>query len=364
MSHNVAPNLVVMRLSQPSYECAAWQIIDASDALVALETESLDTVKQTAYTPTLVLPEYVNECFLGETLHLSILLSNSNKAACNNVKLKVDVVTEDAVQDPFVMEPLSGVTLEPHRKPYQTTISYLCNKQSQHNMTFIVTFTVGKRNYQVVKRAIWNVVNPIDIHFKSEKDSTGRPHLEATVTNICKHTLTVKDIKLVTPQDSTFQDPIYEQHKDVNGVCVLQPNGAYSVIFKNVKTTRPMQIKVFWHCYERGVGEINMPPIAYETIQHPGTVSLNDEFTIKFRVTNITKESLQCRLKFNQKQLIPLVVQVEDYLDFGGMAPMESKIIEVPFMSMEKGLHSIRGLEFCVMPDLIIPVTDLQVLAV
>ncbi|GBE61705.1 elongation factor Ts, putative [Babesia ovata] len=239
-------------------------------------------------------------------------------------------------------------------------------------MTFTVTFTVGKRNYQVVKRAIWNVVNPIEVHFRSEKDSNGRAHLEATVTNICKHTLTIKDIKLVTPQDSTFQDPIYEPHKDVNGVCVLQPGGAYSVIFKNIKTTKPMQIKAFWHCYERGVGEIDMQvdvfnyeqPIAYETIQHPGTVSLNDEFTIKFRVTNTTQESLQCRLKFNQNQLKPLVVQVEDYLDFGGMAPAESKIIEVPFMSMEKGLHTIRGLELCVMPDLVIPVTDLQVLAV
>ncbi|ORM41469.1 uncharacterized protein BXIN_2520 [Babesia sp. Xinjiang] len=370
MAHDSPPNLVVMRLSPPTYECAAWQLMDASDALVALETETVENVKHSAYMPMLLLPQYVNECFLGETLSLSILLTNGNKTPCTNVKLTVEVTTDEQQKDPFVIEPFSDITLEGNTKPYQTSISYLFHKSQQHFMTFIVTYNCGKKSYQVIKRAVWNVVNPLKAEFLHKKDSIGRSHLEATLTNSSQLNVTIKDVKLVMPESSAYVDPITPPNDDLNAVCVLRPNHAHSVIFTNVRIHKALNIKVFWFCYERGTGQIDMPvdlfsnrlPIVYETIRHPGTVSLKEEFKITFKVTNTTSGPLDCMLRFHEEQLKPLAVQVESYMDSGGLAPAESKIIDVPFISLAKGFHTIGGIEIHVKPNIVIPITDLQVL--
>ncbi|GIX64616.1 trafficking protein particle complex subunit 13, putative [Babesia caballi] len=332
----------------------------------------VDIVRPAAYTPFLVLPQYVNDCFLGETIHLSVMLCNPNKAAFTNVKLKVEIAREDDASEPFVLEAFSGVTLEPHKKPHQTTVTYVFKQQSQYRSTFVVTFNVGKKSYQVVRRATWVVANPFKVDFVPEKDTNGRTHLEATLTNTSKLNVALRDVKLVTPDEFGFQDSVCQKMDDVNAVCVLPPNGAYSVIFKNIKTSKPSVVRVWWHSYERGVGEVDLPvdvfnyeqPVAYEVMSHPGTVAARREFSIKLKVTNTSHEVVDCRVKFNEKLLRPLAVQVDDYLELGGLGPAEFRVVEVPMMSMTKGFHTIQGIEIHASPDLVVPVTDMQVLAV
>ncbi|EDO06194.1 hypothetical protein BBOV_II002380 [Babesia bovis T2Bo] len=371
MAHDSPPILVVMRLSSPGYESAAWQLIDASDALVALETESLDHESNGEYLPVMVLPQYVNECFLGETLNLSLMLYNPNKTACANVKLTVEVLPENRDVDPVVIDAVKDISIGGNSEPHQSTVSHKFTRPLQHLMNFILVYNFGKKEYQVVKRAVWNVVNPLQVDFVRRTDSIGRLHLEAILTNTSTLSFTIKDIKLVYVSEDVCLEPLFPKSSEIDAVCVLKPTESHSVVFLCVNPVTKLYLKAFWQCHERGSGEFNIPvstdhtsPLIYETVYHPGTVPLIQDFKIVFRITNVGKEPLDAMIRFNEDGLRPLAVQVGSSLDVGHLVPAESRLVEVPFISTAKGHHTIKGIEIYSSGDLVVPITDLQVLTV
>ncbi|GFE54551.1 c5orf44, putative [Babesia ovis] len=367
MAHDTPPNLVVMRLSPPTYESAAWQMLDTSDAIVALESETVDNVRDTSHMPMLVLPQYVNECFWGETLELSVMLSNPNKAPCTEVRLVVEVAAEDKQDEPIVMEPITNVTLESNTRPHQARVSYRFEEPIQCVMNFIVIYKFGKREYQVVKRALWKVVNPIQLEYIQQLDAIGRKHIETIVTNVSQLTISIKDVKLGMP-DGIDIEPIADKATDTNVICVLRPNEAHSVVYHWVQCKQPMVAKISWHCHDRGAGEMTIPMqhrpqamVSYNTVTHPGTVKIIQEFKIGIEVTNCTQEPIEPVIRLNEQQLKPLEAQVGNDLDVGLLGPAESRVVQIPFISTAKGLYNIRGVDIHVEPDVVVPVTDLQV---
>ncbi|KAK1938461.1 hypothetical protein X943_001463 [Babesia divergens] len=371
MAHDAAPNLVVMRIAPPSYQCVAWPILDVSDALVSLEKDTVDVSKPTIFSPTLTLPQYVNDVFVGETLNLVVLLSNRHKVTFMNIIFKVHIVIDGVEGEPIVLEPFSGITLEPCKKPHTTTISHTFKHPSQHNMTFTVSFNVGKKSYQVVKRAVWNAANPLKFDFVQEKDSNGRTHIEALVTNVSKLVLTIRDMKLLNPNDSTLQDCIYNKNDELNAICVLTPNATYSVIYRDIDTSMKLCLKTFWYCYQRGSGDLitpievadHLPVIAYMVLQHPGTVKSKEQFTVVLKIKNMHVEPLKCSIKFNKMHLSNIIVQIDDYLDLGILNNLEERVVEVPLMCLSTGLHVISGMEIHSDHHEVVPIAKLEVLA-
>lgn len=371
MGHDTVPNFVVMRLSPPSYQCVSWPVLDVSDALVALEKETVDTIKPAVYNPTLVLPQYVNEVFLGETLDLSVVLSNSHKAPFTSVSFKVEIVVDDLEGEPIVFEPFTDITLESRKKPHRTTISHTFKHASQHNMTFTVNFKFGKKNCQMVKRAVWNAVHPLRFDCFQEKDAYGKVHMETIVTNISKLVVTLAAMKVQTAKDPALQDCLYQKNDDINAIAVLTPNAAHSVIFKDLDMSKELSLWTSWQCYERGTGEIvtpmgsfyKLPLIAYNVLVHPGTVKCKEEFTIVIKITNTDKKPLKCRLKFNETRIRSMIVQIDDCLDLGILKHQEERQVEVPLMCLSSGIHVINGIEIHADPHIVVPVTDLEVLA-
>ncbi|KAK1442655.1 hypothetical protein BgAZ_301730 [Babesia gibsoni] len=372
MGYDNAPEFVVMRKSAPSYQCVAWPILDVSDALDALEKEAVEVVKPTVYNPTLLLPQYVSDVFLGETLHLAMVLSNSQKVTFSEVCFKVEIAIEGVGGDPITIEPFTNITLEPKKKPETASISHTFKHEVQHCMTFTINFKSGRKAYKVVKKAVWNVMNPFKFQFIHEKDATGKTQLEVMYTNVSKLVMSIMDAKLGKNKDDTFQDCLCLKNEDINAVAVISPAATHSVMFKDVDPTKPMSLHTSWFCYERGAGELvtpvecfkMSPVIAYTVLKHPGAVKSRKEFTVIFKVMNNYTQSLRFKVVFKREKMGSIVVQIDDYLDLGTLAPEEERVVKLPLMCLRSGIHGLNGVEIHADPSIVVPVTDIEIFAV